>query len=183
MKAMKVAFIQFLTDKNPEYKYADRANTDRAEMMVRNTVATGVNVIILPELFETRLFCQMADDPKFFAWSETIVSRFSVLAGELGVVISIPFFEKEGDEYFNSCAVADADGKIVGVYRKHPVPISKCYEEEHKFSPGYKVFDTKFGKIGMATCWDRWTPLAGDSTIALTGADLVVYSYVTFNIQ
>ena len=121
-------------------------------------------------------------DPKFFAWAETVeesfvVSRFSALAGELGVVIPIPFFEKKENEYYNSCAMADADGKILGVYRKTHIPLSKCYEEKFYFSPGrdsYNVFDTKFGKIGLAICWDQWFPEVARS-LALAGADLIVY--------
>jgi N-carbamoylputrescine amidase len=153
---MKVAVIQFAMSKN------FGTNTDRAERMVRNAAATGANVIVLPELFESRYFCQTMD-PKFFAWAETfedsrVVTRFSALAGELGVVIPIPFFEKKDNEYYNSCAVADADGEILGVYRKHHVPMGKCYEEKFYFSPGrdgYKVFDTLAGKLGVAICWDQ----------------------------
>ena len=112
---MKVATLQFSMSKN------FGTNVDRAERMVRNAAATGANVIVLPELFESRYFCQTMD-PKFFAWAETVedsrvVSRFSALAGELGVVIPIPFFEKKDNEYYNSCAVADADVEILGVYR------------------------------------------------------------------
>ena len=121
-------------------------------------------------------------DPKFFAWAETfedsrVVSRFSALAGELGVVIPIPFFEKKENEYYNSCAVADADGKILGVYRKTHIPMGRCYEEKFYFSPGrdnYGVFDTKFGNIGVAICWDQWFPEVARS-LALAGADLIVY--------
>ena len=172
---MKVATLQFSMSKN------FGINADRAERMVRNAAATGANVIVLPELFESRYFCQTMD-PQFFAWAETVeesfvVSRFSALAGELGVVIPIPFFEKKENEYYNSCAMADADGKILGVYRKTHIPLSKCYEEKFYFSPGrdsYNVFDTKFGKIGLAICWDQWFPEVARS-LALAGADLIVY--------
>ena len=172
---MKVATLQFSMNKDFD------KNTDRAERMVRNAAATGANVIVLPELFESRYFCQTMD-PKFFAWAETfedsrVVSRFSALAGELGVVIPIPFFEKKENEYYNSCAVADADGKILGVYRKTHIPMGRCYEEKFYFSPGrdnYGVFDTKFGNIGVAICWDQWFPEVARS-LALAGADLIVY--------
>jgi N-carbamoylputrescine amidase len=173
--SMKVATLQFSMSKN------FGTNADRAERMVRNAAATGANVIVLPELFESRYFCQKMD-PAFFSWAETVqdscvVSRFSALAGELGVVIPIPFFEKRDNEYYNSCAVADADGEILGVYRKTHVPMGKCYEEKFYFTPsrdGYKVFDTKFGKIGVAICWDQWFPEVARS-LALAGADLIVY--------
>jgi N-carbamoylputrescine amidase len=173
--SMKVAVIQFSMNKD------FGRNVERAERMVRNAAATGANVIVLPELFESRYFCQTMD-PKFFAWAEPVdksyvVSRFSALAGELGVVIPIPFFEKKENEYYNSCAVADADGKILGVYRKTHIPMGKCYEEKFYFSPGrdnYEVFDTKFGNIGVAICWDQWFPEVARS-LALAGADLIVY--------
>jgi len=172
---MKVAVTQFSMNKDFD------KNIDRAERMVRNAAATGANVIVLPELFESRYFCQTMD-PKFFAWAETVdesfvVSKFSALAGELGVVIPIPFFEKKENEYYNSCAVADADGQILGVYRKTHIPMGKCYEEKFYFSPGrdeYNVFDTKFGKVGILVCWDQWFPEAARA-LALAGADLIVY--------
>jgi len=171
---MKVAVLQF--SMNHDFG----KNADRAERMVRNAAATGANVIVLPELFESRYFCQKMD-PKFFEWAETVeeigvVLRFSELAGELGVVIPIPFFEKKGNEYYNSCAVADADGTIIDIYRKTHIPMGKCYEEKFYFTPsreGIKVFDTKFGKIGIAICWDQWFPEAIRS-LALAGADLIV---------
>jgi N-carbamoylputrescine amidase len=170
----KVAVIQFSMNKDFD------KNTDRAERMVRNAAATGANVIVLPELFESRYFCQTMD-PRFFAWAETVedsrvVSRFSALAGELGVVIPIPFFEKKDNEYYNSCAVADADGKILGVYRKTHIPMGKCYEEKFYFSPGrdsHKVFDTKFGPIGVLICFDQWFPEAS-RILSLAGAELIV---------
>lgn len=171
---MKVSVVQFAMNKDFD------KNTDRAERMIRNAAATGANIVVLPELFESRYFCQTMD-PKFFAWAETaeesrVVSRFSALAGELGVVIPIPFFEKKGNEYYNSCAVADADGKILGVYRKHHIPMGKCYEEKFYFSPGrggYKVFDTLVGKLGVLICFDQWFPEAV-RCMALAGAELVV---------
>jgi len=171
---MKVAVLQF--SMNHDFG----KNADRAERMVRNAAATGANVIVLPELFETRYFCQKMDS-KFFEWAETVeescvVSRFSELACELGIVIPIPFFEKKGNEYYNSCAMADADGTILGVYRKTHIPMGKCYEEKFYFTPsreGFKVFDTKFGKIGIAICWDQWFPEAIRS-LALASADLIV---------
>jgi N-carbamoylputrescine amidase len=172
---MKVATLQFSMNKNFD------KNIDRAERMIRNAVATGSNVIVLPELFSSRYFCQTMD-PKFFSWAETfensrIVSRFSSLAGELGVVIPISFFEKKENEYYNSCAVADTDGTIIGIYRKNHVPMSKCYEEKFYFTPGreqIKIFDTKLGKIGLAICFDQWFPEVA-RCLALQGADLIVY--------
>lgn len=174
MKKTKVAVLQFGMDQYTEY------NRDRAQRMVINAADAGAQVIVLPELFSSRYFCQTMN-PKFFACAETLgdsefVQGFARLAGELGVVLTIPFFEKNINNYYNSCAVADADGSIVGVYRKTHVPMGKCYEEKFYFTPGhgeYRVFDTKFGKIGVAICWDQWFPEIA-RCLALDGADLIV---------
>lgn len=169
-----VAVLQFGMDRYTEY------NRKRAQRMIINAANAGARVIVLPELFSSRYFCQTMN-PKFFACAETLgesefVQDFAQLAGELGVVLTIPFFEKIDNNYYNSCAVADADGSIVGVYRKTHIPMGKCYEEKFYFTPGrdpYRVFVTKFGKIGVAICWDQWFPEV-IRCLALDGADLIV---------
>lgn len=171
---IRVSTLQFSMSKN------SNENMDRAERMIRQAAVNGKNVIVLPELFSTRYFCQKMD-PKFFSWAEPVedsivIKRFSKLARELEVVITISFFEKKNNEYYNSCAIADADGTIVDVYRKTHIPMGKCYEEKFYFTPSrenFKVFDTKFGKIGVAICWDQWFPEVVRS-LALAGADLIV---------
>jgi N-carbamoylputrescine amidase len=155
-------------------------NLCTAERMVRNAAANGANVIVLPELFGSRYFCQ-EQNPKWFYLAETfedskIVDRIADLAWELGVVIPISFFEKDGNNYFNSVAVVDADGTILGKYRKTHIPQGPCYNEKYYFTPGdneYKIFDTLYGKMGVLICWDQWNPEAVRS-LALNGADFIV---------
>lgn len=155
-------------------------NIERAERMVRNAAANGAQVIVLQELFATKYFCQ-TQSPQYFKLADpaddsVIVDIFSKLAKELGVVIPIPFFEKDGNNYYNSVAVADADGSIVGVTRKKHIPQSQCYHECYYFTPGNdcpQVFDTKFGKLGVLICWESWHAEAA-KCLALEGADFVV---------
>ncbi|AGE53456.1 N-carbamoylputrescine amidase [Acanthocystis turfacea Chlorella virus GM0701.1] len=155
-------------------------NLRTAENMVRNAAANGAEVIVLPELFSMQYFCQ-EQNGKWFDHAETyedskVVTRFANLAGELGVVIIISFFEKDGNEYYNSVAVADVDGAVAGIYRKAHIPQGPCYNEKFYFRPSankFGVVDTKFGKIGVLICWDQWYPEAS-RILALLGADLIV---------
>ena len=170
-----VAALQFSVSKNAE------DNLRTAERMVRNAAANGANVIVLPELFQARYFCQ-EQKQKWFALAETVeeshvVRSFAKLAGELGVVIPISFFERDRNNYYNSVAVADADGSIIGTYRKTHIPQGDCYNEKYYFTPGnngYGVFNTKFGVMGVLICWDQWNPEAA-RCLALDGADFIVY--------
>ena len=156
-------------------------NMRRAERVVRNAAARGSNVIVLQELFATTYFCQ-DQKRRHFALAEPlddsrVVDFFSALARELGVVLPIPFFEKDGVKYYNSVAVVDADGSILGVYRKTHIPQGACYNEKFYFTPGkedYAVFDTKFGKMGVLICWDQFFPEPA-RCLALQGADFIVY--------
>ena len=169
-----VSVIQFSMSRYPE------ENILTAERMVRNAAASGANVIVLPELFEHRYFCQEMNS-KYFDLAEEfdesyVVEKFSNVARELDVVIVVPFFEKDGALYYNSAAVVDADGSIAGKYRKTHVPLSACYHEKYYFTPSsndYQVFDTYFGKIGILICWDQWF-VEAVRALALQGVDLVV---------
>ncbi|AGE57581.1 N-carbamoylputrescine amidase [Acanthocystis turfacea Chlorella virus NTS-1] len=155
-------------------------NLRTAENMARNAAANGAEVIVLPELFSMQYFCQ-EQNGKWFDHAETyedskVVTRFANLAGELGVVIIVSFFEKDNNEYYNSVVVADVDGAIVGIYRKTHIPQGPCYNEKFYFRPSdnkFGVADTKFGKIGIAICWDQWFPEVS-RILALLGADLIV---------
>lgn len=157
-----------------------RKNVPTAERMVRNAAANGANVIVLPELFKSQYFCQ-EQNQKWFKYAETfeeskLVRRFSNLAKELEVVIPIPFFEKYQKMYYNSVAVADTDGTIIGVYRKKHIPQGPCFNEKYYFTPNsddYEVFYTRVGKIGVLVCFDQWFPEASRA-LALAGADLIV---------
>jgi N-carbamoylputrescine amidase len=173
MKAT-IAALQFAMSRDVDY------NLRTAERMVRNAAANGANVIVLPELFASRYFCQ-EQNPKWFHLAETledsrIVHRFAKIARDLDVVIPISFFERIGNNYFNSVAVADADGTILGVYRKTHIPQGPLYEEKYYFTPGnneYEIFDTLYGKMGVLICFDQWMPEAVRS-LALDGADFIV---------
>jgi N-carbamoylputrescine amidase len=174
IKMTSVAVLQFSMSK------FRLTNTRVAENMVRNAVANGAKIIVLPELFSTQYFCQ-EQNAKWFDLAETyddskIVAHFSQLAGELEVVIIISFFEKENNEYYNSVAIADVDGSIAGMYRKTHIPQGPCYNEKFYFRPSgnnLEVVKTAFGKIGTTICWDQWFPETV-RTLALLGADLIV---------
>jgi len=156
-------------------------NIARAERVVRNAAAAGSNVVVLQELFHAKYFCQ-EQNPDHFALAETaedsfLIHAFSELAKELEVVIPVPFFEKDGNNYYNSVAVVDSDGEVLGVYRKTHIPQGECYNEKFYFTPGnneLEVFETKlYGKLGLAICWDQWFPEVVRA-LALQGADYIV---------
>jgi N-carbamoylputrescine amidase len=174
-RLVKVAATQFACD-------WDRAgNLANAERLVRAAAAQGAQIILLQELFETPYFC-IEQDTRHLALATTlhdspVVRRFAALAGELGVVLPISFFEKAGQTYFNSIAIADADGRVLGVYRKAHIPNGPGYQEKNYFSPGdtgFKVWDTRFARIGVAICWDQWFPECA-RVMALMGAELLLY--------
>lgn len=156
-------------------------NIKKATKIVKEAKKQGADVILLQELFERRYFCQIEDYSRFsfaedYKDSKTL-SYFSNLAKELGVVLPISFFEKDGNCYFNSLCVIDSDGQRLGVYRKTHIPTGACYEEKFYFSPGdtgFKVFNTHFGHLGAGICWDQWFLETGRS-LALKGADYLLF--------
>ena len=156
-------------------------NIAQAEKMVRDASRRGANVILLQELFETPYFCQ-TEDAAYYALATELennraVSRFRDVARELGVVLPISFYEKRNHARYNSVAVIDADGEILGVYRKSHIPDGPGYEEKFYFSPGdtgFKVWNTRFGKIGVGICWDQWFPETA-RCMALMGAELLFF--------
>jgi N-carbamoylputrescine amidase len=157
------------------------ANVARAEALVRRAASEGANVILLQELFETPYFCKV-ERPNFFDLAapfegNRLVARFSALARELGVVLPVSFFERAGQSYFNSLAMVDADGKVLGLYRKSHIPDGPGYEEKYYFAPGdtgFRVWDTAFGRLGIGICWDQWFPEAARA-MALMGAEALLY--------
>jgi N-carbamoylputrescine amidase len=157
------------------------ANADRAEALVRQAAAEGAQVILLQELFHGPYFCK-TEAPRYFAWAEpfegnTLVARFASLARELGVVLPVSFFERAGPAHFNSVAMVDADGQVLGLYRKCHIPQGPGYEEKYYFTPGdtgFRVWDTAFGRIGVGICWDQWFPEAARA-MALSGAEMLLY--------
>ena len=153
-----------------------KENIDKAEKMVREAAEKGANVILLPELFERQYFCQERQY-EYYDYATTTeenpaVKRFIEVARELNVVIPVSFYEKAGMQLFNSIAVIDADGTVLGVYRKTHIPDDHFYQEKFYFTPGdtgFKVWNTKFGTIGIGICWDQWFPETARS-LALMGA-------------
>jgi N-carbamoylputrescine amidase len=152
-----------------------------AETLVREAAAKGAQIIVLQELFESLYFCQV-ENPDFFSLATTVeenpaVTRFAEIAAQLKVVLPISFFEKKGQAYFNSLAVIDADGALLGVYRKTHIPDGPGYEEKFYFSPGdtgFKVWKTRYATIGVGICWDQWFPEAARA-MALMGAEILLY--------
>ena len=157
------------------------ANADRAEALIRQAAARGAQVVLIQELFATPYFCitQRAEylDLAQPMQGHPLISRFSTLAKELGVVLPLSYFERAGTAYFNSLAMIDADGRVLGNYRKTHIPQNPGYEEKYYFSPGdtgFRVWDTAVGRIGTAICWDQWFPEAARA-MALQGAEVLMY--------
>ncbi len=138
--------------------------------------------MILPsELFQGRYFCVTQDEQWFahaYPWREhPCVAALAPLAAELGVVIPISIFERDGPRYYNSLVMADADGSLLGVYRKSHIPDGPGYQEKYYFRPGdtgFKVWDTRFGRVGVGICWDQWFPETARA-MALQGAEVLLY--------
>jgi N-carbamoylputrescine amidase len=157
------------------------ANLDAAERAVRAAAGQGAQVVLVQELFATPYFC-ITERPEFFAHAQPfagnpIIARFAALARELGVVLPVSFFERAGPAHFNSLAMVDADGRVLGRYRKTHIPQGPGYEEKYYFSPGdtgFRVWDTAFGRIGVGICWDQWFPEAARA-MALMGAEAILY--------
>ena len=157
------------------------ANLDRAEALVREAAGQGANVVLLQELFATPYFCPDQKQEHFAlarpAGGNPTIARFAALAAELGVVLPVSFFERANNAYYNAIAIIDADGTVLGRYRKSHIPQGPGYEEKFYFSPGdtgFRVWRTLFGTIGVGICWDQWFPECARS-MALLGADILLY--------
>ena len=157
------------------------ANIKKADKMIEACAKDGVNIVLLQELFLTPYFCQKEKYEYFDLATEyennKYLNHFSEIAKKYNVVLPISFFEKSGNCYFNSLAMIDADGTILGLYRKSHIPTGECYEEKFYFTPGdtgFKVFNTKFGRVGCGICWDQWFPETARS-LALKGAELLFF--------
>lgn len=160
----------------------DRAtNLDAAERLVRQSAAGGAQVILIQELFETPYFCQ-DQLPENFRLARPSggnegIARFQSLARELGVVLPFSFFERDNQAYFNSVAMIDAGGEVLGIYRKTHIPDGPGYQEKYYFNPGdtgFRVWDTAFGRIGLGICWDQWFPETA-RCLVLQGAEVLLY--------
>ncbi len=157
------------------------ANVDLAELKVRSAAAQGAQIILLQELFETPYFCKDQDSAHFElahdARDNALFERFSALARELAVVLPVSFFERASNAFFNAIGIIDADGEILGSYRKSHIPDSPGYQEKFYFSPGdtgFMAWPTRYATIGVGICWDQWFPEAARSMV-LQGAEILLY--------
>ena len=157
------------------------ANVARAEKLIRAAAARGAQVILIQELFETPYFCK-DHSPRHLELAKPLeahpaVEHFRAVARELGVVLPVSVFERANNAFYNSVVIIDADGAVLGSYRKSHIPEGPGYHEKFYFSPGdtgFKVFDTRYAKLGVAICWDQWFPEAARS-MALMGAEILLY--------
>jgi N-carbamoylputrescine amidase len=156
-------------------------NLNRAESLVRDAARKGAQVVLLQELFETPYFCKDHLASHFDLArpieGSPVVQRFQALAKELSVVLPLSVFERAGNAYFNSLVMIDADGTKLGIYRKSHIPEGPGYHEKYYFSPGdtgFRVWRTRYGRIGAAICWDQWFPESA-RCMALMGADVLLY--------
>lgn len=175
MRKVTVAAVQMRCEEKRE------ANIEKADMLVREAAKQGANIVLLPELFETRYFCQ-EKKYEYYGLAQTLkeskaVKHFSKLAKKLSVVIPVSFYERDGNRFYNSVAVIDADGKVLGVYRKTHIPDDHFYQEKFYFCPGdtgFKVWKTKYATIGVGICWDQWFPETARA-MAIQGAEILLY--------
>jgi N-carbamoylputrescine amidase len=159
----------------------EAGNVATVERLVRAAAKEGAQVILPPELFEGPYFPKTQDE-RFFARARPakghpILAHFSDVAKELGVVLPVSFFERDGPRHYNSLAMIDADGRTLGVYRKSHIPDGPGYQEKFYFRPGdtgFQVWDTAHGRLGAAICWDQWFPEAARA-LALQGAEALLY--------
>jgi N-carbamoylputrescine amidase len=156
-------------------------NIKRVSELVREAASKGADVVLPSELFEGHYFCTSQEERNFdraHPWRESpAVKAMAKLAAELNVVIPVSIFEKAGPAYFNTVVMIDADGSLMGIYRKSHIPDGPGYQEKYYFRPGdtgFRVWDTKKGKIGVGICWDQWYPEAARA-MALMGADVLLY--------
>lgn len=174
-KTLNIGLTQFSCGDDP------KANVEKAVRFVRDAAKQGANVVCLPELFRSRYFCQ-TEEHRFFDLAEPIpgptTERMGELAKELGVVILASLFEKRAaGVYHNTLAVLDADGSLMGMYRKMHIPDDPLFYEKFYFTPGdlgFRVFDSRFAKVGTLVCWDQWYPEAARLT-AMKGAEILFY--------
>jgi N-carbamoylputrescine amidase len=168
--AIQISVSEHLTD-----------NIEKLTGYIEQASQQGAKIILMPELFEGPYFCREEKD-EFFSWAKPLknhptISHFQKVAQKLNVVLPISFFEKDGPHYYNSLAMVDNHGEVMGVYRKSHIPDGPGYEEKFYFRPGntgFKVWNTEYGNIGVGICWDQWYPECARSMM-LMGAELLLY--------
>lgn len=175
MRRVKIAATQM------QCHFNTNKNIQAADQLVRQAAKQGAQIILLQELFETLYFCQ-TEKPDYYKLASDLsqnqaINHFRKVAKELKVVLPISFYEKKNNARYNSIAIIDADGEILGVYRKSHIPDGPGYEEKYYFNPGdtgFKVWNTRYGKIGVGICWDQWFPEAARCMV-LMGAEILFY--------
>jgi N-carbamoylputrescine amidase len=175
MKTLTVAAVQT--------RFSDELEADvgRVAALVEEAAERGAQVVLPPELFQGHYFCKTEDEAHFaraFAMDEhPAVLAMQAAARRLGIVIPTSYFERDGQHFYNSLALIDADGTVLGNYRKSHIPDGPGYEEKFYFRPGntgFRVWETKFGRLGVGICWDQWFPEAARAMV-LDGAEVLFY--------
>jgi N-carbamoylputrescine amidase len=158
-----------------------QANIDKTIALIRQAAGQGAQIILPSELFQGPYFCTTQDERWFAtaypALEHPCATQLVPIAKELGVVIPVSIYEREGPRYYNSVVIIDADGSVLGTYRKSHIPDGPGYQEKYYFRPGdtgFKVWKTKFATIGVGICWDQWYPEAARA-MALLGAEVLFY--------
>ncbi|GGW73014.1 N-carbamoylputrescine amidase [Alishewanella tabrizica] len=175
MRNVTVAATQMIGGWNVE------ENIARADKLVREAAAQGAQIILIQELFERNYFCQK-QKPEYLDFAVPVsenaaVKHFAKVAKELAVVLPISIYERAGNCLYNTVVMLDADGSNMGIYRKSHIPDGPGYSEKYYFTPGdtgFKVWDTRYAKVGVGICWDQWFPECARS-MALMGAELIFY--------
>ena len=174
-RSLTLAAIQFAPSDDVQ------ANIARVSEFIRVAAGQGADVVLPPELFCGHYFCKTQEEYHFaraHAWRDhPAVVQLAEIAAELGVVIPVSIFEKDGPHYYNSLVMLDADGMPLGVYRKSHIPDGPGYQEKYYFRPGdtgFRVWETQKGRIGVGICWDQWFPEAARA-MALMGAEALLY--------
>ena len=158
-----------------------RANIEKAKYLAVEAADLGAKVVLLQELFATPYFCQ-EQSPAHFQLAAPVedhplLAEMAALAKDLKVVLPVSFFERAGQAFFNAVAMIDADGSLLGVYRKTHIPAGPGYQEKYYFAPGdtgFRVFHTAYGCFGVGICWDQWFPECARA-MALMGAEALLY--------
>lgn len=174
-RTIKVAALQ------TSYGEDMAANIAKTEALIRDAAKQGAQVILPSELFQGPYFCTSQEERWFATAHEAkthpCVTALAPVAKELGVVVPVSIFERDGPHYYNSIVIVDAGGKQLGVYRKSHIPDGPGYMEKYYFRPGdtgFKVWDTAFGRIGVGICWDQWFPESARA-MAVMGAQVLFY--------
>ena len=158
-----------------------QANIDKTIDFIREAADRGAQVILPSELFQGPYFCVSQEEHWFahaYPWREhPCVVQLAPVARDLGVAIPVSIFERDGPQYYNSLVMLDADGEALGVYRKSHIPDGPGYQEKYYFRPGdtgFRVWDTRFGRVGVGICWDQWYPETARAMM-LMGAEVLMY--------